>query len=45
LERRLIDLEPLVSHVVPLEKYPDPLKQASQTDGTYMKGVVQLNAA
>jgi threonine dehydrogenase-like Zn-dependent dehydrogenase len=45
LERKMIDLQPLVSHVVPLEKYPDLLKQASQKDGKYMKGVVKLNAA
>jgi len=45
LERRLIDLEPLVSHVVTLDKYPDLLKQASRKDGSYMKGVVSLNAA
>jgi threonine dehydrogenase-like Zn-dependent dehydrogenase len=45
LERRLIDLEPLVSHVVPLDEYPALLKLASQRNGEYMKGVVQLAAA
>ncbi len=42
LDRRQIDLEPLVSHVVTLDQYPELLKQASRRDGSYMKGVVTL---
>ena len=43
--RGLIDLEPLVSHVVPLTDYPALLKKAATNDGKYMKGVVELASA
>jgi threonine dehydrogenase-like Zn-dependent dehydrogenase len=42
LDRGLIDLEPLVSHVVPLHQYPALLKEAASNNGKYIKGVVQL---
>jgi threonine dehydrogenase-like Zn-dependent dehydrogenase len=42
LDRGLINLEPLVSHVVPLSKYPGLLKEAAANNGKYIKGVVEL---
>jgi threonine dehydrogenase-like Zn-dependent dehydrogenase len=45
LDRGLIDLEPLVSHVVRLHEYPSLLKQAASGDTSYLKGVVQLSTA
>ena len=45
LDRKLIDLGPLVSHVVPLEEYPSLLARATTRGSGYMKGVVRLNAA
>ncbi|HEY7090586.1 MAG TPA: zinc-binding dehydrogenase [Tepidisphaeraceae bacterium] len=45
LARGLIDLSPLVSHVVPLAEYPALLKRAADNDGTYLKGVVELKSA
>ena len=41
IDRGLIDLEPLVSHIVPLSEYPSLLKKAA-SDAKYIKGVVQL---
>jgi threonine dehydrogenase-like Zn-dependent dehydrogenase len=45
LARRQIDLEPLVSHLVPLDQYPALLAQAVAKENGYLKGVVQLNPA
>lgn len=45
LERGQIDLEPLVSHIVPLEEYPKLLERAAAKDGSYLKGVVRHAAA
>jgi threonine dehydrogenase-like Zn-dependent dehydrogenase len=45
LDRKLIDLRPLVSHVVPLEEYPSLLEHAAARGSGYMKGVVRLKAA
>jgi threonine dehydrogenase-like Zn-dependent dehydrogenase len=42
LDRGLIDLAPLVSHVTSLSDYPALLKTAARNDESYMKGVVQL---
>ena len=41
LERGLIDLRPLVTHIVSLEDYPALLKEATSGDGGYIKGVVK----
>ena len=43
LERRLIDLKPLVSHIVPLSEYPALLKKASNGDAKYIKGVIRVS--
>jgi threonine dehydrogenase-like Zn-dependent dehydrogenase len=44
LDRGYINLAPLISHIVPLNQYPDLLKFASANKGgAYMKGVVELN--
>ena len=40
LERGHIDLRPLVTHIVPLGDYPALLKEATNGDGSYIKGVV-----
>lgn len=45
LDRKLIDLEPLVSHVVTLDEYPSLLERAATRGSGYMKGVVRLRAA
>jgi threonine dehydrogenase-like Zn-dependent dehydrogenase len=47
LDRGLIDLRPLISHVVPLAGYPALLKFAAARPPEYMKGVVRhdLDAA
>jgi L-iditol 2-dehydrogenase len=45
LDRKLIDLEPLVSHVVSLDEYPSLLARAATRGSGYMKGVVRLKAA
>jgi threonine dehydrogenase-like Zn-dependent dehydrogenase len=42
LDHGLINLEPLVSHVVPLNRYPALLKEAASNSGKYIKGVVEL---
>ena len=39
----IIDLQPLVSHVVPLGEYPDLMAQIVGGDPTYIKGVVTLD--
>jgi threonine dehydrogenase-like Zn-dependent dehydrogenase len=44
LDRGIIDLEPLVSHIVPLNEYPALLKEATSGNGKYLKGVVRLAA-
>ena len=41
LERGHIDLRPLVTHVVPLAEYPALLQEATDGDGSYIKGVVK----
>jgi threonine dehydrogenase-like Zn-dependent dehydrogenase len=45
LDRGLIDLGPLVSHVVKLHEYPALLESATSGDANYLKGVVQVHAA
>ena len=45
LDRKLIDLGPLVSHVVTLDEYPSLLERAVTRGSGYMKGVVRLKAA
>lgn len=40
LERGIIDLRPLVTHIVRLEDYPALLKDATSGSGNYIKGVV-----
>jgi len=45
LERGYIDLEPLVTHVVPLDEYPSLLARAAARADGYIKGVVDLRAA
>ena len=40
LARGHIDLRPLVTHIVRLEDYPSLLKEATDGDGSYIKGVV-----
>jgi L-iditol 2-dehydrogenase len=45
LDRKFVDLEPLITHVVSLDEYPELLRQATKKDGSYMKGVVSLNGA
>jgi threonine dehydrogenase-like Zn-dependent dehydrogenase len=42
LKRRMIDLRPLISHVVPLDDYPALLNKAANKTGGYLKGVVKL---
>jgi threonine dehydrogenase-like Zn-dependent dehydrogenase len=44
LDRGIIDLKPLITHLVPLPEYPALLKQAAVGDPQYMKGVVRLAA-
>ena len=41
LERGIIDLKPLITHIVSLEDYPALLKKATDGDGSYIKGVVK----
>lgn len=41
LERSIIDLKPLITHIVSLEDYPALLKEATSGDGSYIKGVVK----
>lgn len=43
LERGLIDLNPLITHIVPLEQYPDLLATAAARADGYIKGVVRLS--
>ena len=45
LDRGLIDLAPLVTHIVPLSSYPSLLREAALNDGKYIKGVVKLASA
>ena len=41
LERGIIDLKPLITHIVSLEDYPALLKEATSGDRSYIKGVVK----
>ena len=41
IERGIIDLKPLITHIVSLEDYPALLKEATAGDGSYIKGVVK----
>lgn len=41
LERGIIDLKPLITHIVSLEDYPALLKEATGGDSSYIKGVVK----
>ena len=41
LERGIIDLKPLITHIVSLEDYPRILKEATDEDSSYIKGVVK----
>jgi threonine dehydrogenase-like Zn-dependent dehydrogenase len=43
LDRGLIKLKPLVSHVVPLDEYPNLLAAAARKQDGYLKGVVRLS--
>jgi L-iditol 2-dehydrogenase len=42
LESRLIDLKPLITHIVPLREYPHLLEQAARGGNGYVRGVVKL---
>jgi len=42
LDRKLIDLEPLISDVARLDGYPDLLRKATTPGSGYLKGVVEL---
>ncbi len=43
IERGVFNLEPLVTHVVPLPEYPSLMKQVLDGDDSYVKGVVRLD--
>ena len=43
LAKRIIDLEPLITHTVPLDDYPDLLARVAAGDSGYIKGVVTLD--
>ena len=43
IAKRIIDLEPLITHTVPLDGYPDLLAQVAAGDPGYIKGVVTLD--
>jgi threonine dehydrogenase-like Zn-dependent dehydrogenase len=43
MQKKIIDLEPLVTHIVGLEEYPELLKAAAAGDPGYIKGVVKPN--
>lgn len=42
MEEGIIDLQPLVTHVVDLEEYPDLMQQIIAGDPSYVKGVIRL---
>lgn len=42
MERGIIDLQPLVTHVVDLDGYPDLMKRIVAGDPSYVKGVIRL---
>jgi threonine dehydrogenase-like Zn-dependent dehydrogenase len=44
LARGYVELQPLVSHVVELDRYPALLAEATATRASYLKGVVKLAA-
>ena len=41
LEQGIIDLRPLITHIVSLEDYPALLEEATGGDGSYIKGIVK----
>ena len=43
IAKRIIDLEPLITHTVPLDGYPGLLAQVAVGDASYIKGVVTLD--
>lgn len=43
MQRGIIDLRPLVTHVKPLPDYPALMEEILHGDGSYVKGVVTLN--
>ena len=43
LAKRIIDLEPLITHTVPLDGYPELLARVAAGDPGYIKGVVTLD--
>lgn len=43
IQEGLFDLKPLVSHVVPLDDYPDLMRTILAGDSDYVKGVVKLS--
>ena len=42
MESGVIDLQPLVTHVVDLDEYPDLMRSILAGDPTYVKGVIRL---
>jgi len=42
IEREVVDLRPLVSHVVELDEYADLMERIIEGDSSYLKGVVRL---
>lgn len=42
MEQGIVDLHPLVTHVVDLDEYPDLMKGILAGDPTYVKGVIRL---
>lgn len=43
MQKGVFDLQPLVTHVVPLEQYPALMRRIIEGDPTYIKGVVRLS--
>jgi threonine dehydrogenase-like Zn-dependent dehydrogenase len=43
IQKKIIDLKPLITHVVKLEEYPELLEVAAAGDPGYLKGVVKPN--
>ena len=42
IEKGIIDLQPLVTHVVGLDEYPGLMKEVLEGSSSYIKGVVKL---
>jgi threonine dehydrogenase-like Zn-dependent dehydrogenase len=42
MEQGIIDLQPLVTHIVELDEYPDLMKSILAGDPSYVKGVIRL---